>query len=102
MDSRILFDGFYKSNHPKPPNNTPATSSQTTTPEPFLCIKCQFPLILEDDLVCLVCPACGLIPENKTMLVEKDAQEHSSFLLGKYRRENHSREEFIKKKILIV
>jgi len=87
------FNEWYQAIHSKPPANTPETACQSTTPEPFICVNCKFPLVLEEDLGCLVCSKCGLIPPDKTILVEeKDINEHSSFMLGQYKRVNHYKE----------
>jgi uncharacterized protein YlbG (UPF0298 family) len=85
MKYNQLFEEFYKSNHTK-------IIEQQNLPEAFLCSKCKFPLVLDEDLNKLVCVKCGIIPKNNLLVEEKDLQTHSSFLAGRYLQRNHFRE----------
>jgi len=85
MKYNQLFEEFYKSNHTK-------IIEQPQLPEAFLCSKCNFPLILDDELNKLACVKCGIIPKANILVEEKDLQTHSSFLAGRYLKRNHFRE----------
>ena len=79
------FNNWYKNNHSK--------IEQPPLPEAFLCPKCKFPYILDEEIGKLVCVKCGIIPKNNQILIEeKDIQTHSSFLTGRYLQRNHFKE----------
>jgi uncharacterized protein YlbG (UPF0298 family) len=79
-----LPEDFYKINHTK--------IEQPQLPEAFLCSKCKFPYILDEEIGKLACVKCGVIPKNNLLVEEKDLQTHSSFLAGRYLQRNHFKE----------